>query len=599
MVRSFWEELVVSSKIFAFVMFLAVAGAYNHARAQQTPPLERLISISFENEPIASVLEKLEQRAGFTFSYSPSILDAEKLFSQKFTGRSIREILDSMFSGSLQYKERGNYIILIRAPDPPPRSSTERAVIIKGYVTNAITGERVPRVSIYDKESLSGAITSDFGYFELKIIGERQNHSIVFNKRSFRDTVLQIQPGGHQAIEIAMQPIERVVVDRLAENSLVPDSVRVPKGVIAPVKTGSSRPSHINMENIRDTLYSKVQVSFLPFAGTNHVLSGNVVNDYSFNIIGGYSLGVNRFEIASVFNVDRGNVRGSQLAGTFNAVGGSVQGLQAAGAFNLTGGAVKGTQLAGLLNVNFSSATGPQFAGVLNVNGTNSRGARFAGIGNVQIMDYRGAQFAGVFNLATHHVQGFQMAGVLNVARTVDGVQFGVINVTDSIKGIPIGFLSFVRKGYHKIEISADELFFASIAFRTGVRQFYNIFTAGIKPDDFGDPLWKIGYGVGTAPRLSERLSLNIDLVSNHVSHGHFNDDLGQLSTAYLGVDFQVGSKFSITAGVTMNGYLTHTDETHPDIFTRFTPHFVYDKDVGDHSHLSMWWGGKIGLRFF
>ena len=579
------------------MLVLAMTCAHFLAWAQQPPPLERLLSISFENETISSVLEKLEHSGGFTFSYSPSILDGGRQISHTFANKPVREILDALFSGSIQYKQRGNYIILIRAPDPPPQASSDRVSIIRGYVTNATSGERLPRVSIYDKESLTGAITSDFGYFELKITDEQENHSIVFNKRLFKDTVLQI-PKGDQAINLALKPEERVVVDRLKENSLMPDSVPVPRSVIAPVKPGSSRASQINMENIRDTLHSRAQVSLLPFVGTNHVLSGNVVNDYSFNIIGGYSLGVNRLEMGGVFNVDRGNAGGAQFAGVFNAVGGRVEGLQAAGTFNLTGGAVKGTQLAGVLNVNFASAAGPQFAGVLNVNGSNSSGTRFAGVGNVQIKDYRGAQFAGVFNVATHHVKGFQMAGVLNAARTVDGVQLGVINVADSIKGVPIGFLSFVRKGYHKIEISGDELLFTNIAFRTGVRQFYNIFTAGIKPDNFGDPIWKIGYGIGTAPRLSERLALNIDVVSTHVSHGHFNENVSQLSTAYLGVDFQIRSKFSITAGVTMNGYLTRTDEIHPDIFTRFTPHFVYDKDVGDNSHLSMWWGGKIGLRF-
>lgn len=592
------EQPVSNKNPLIYALVLAMTCARFLVHAQQPPPLERLLSISFENETISATLEKLEESGGFTFSYSPSIIDGGRQVSDTFANKSVREILDALFSGSIQYKQRGNYIILIRAPDPPPRASSERVTIITGYVTNATSGERLPRVSIYDRESLSGAITSDFGYFQLKITGEQQDHSIVFNKRSFRDTVLTIPQGGHQAINMAMIPEERVVVDRLKENRLVPDSVHVSKSVIAPVKPGSSRESHINMENIRDTLYSKAQVSLLPFVGTNHVLSGNVVNDYSFNIIGGYSLGVNRFEIGSVFNVDRGNVSGAQLAGVFNAVGGRVEALQAAGVFNLTGGDVKATQFAGVMNVNLASASGPQFAGVLNVNGSQSSGARFAGVGNTQIKDYRGAQFAGVLNVSTHHVQGFQMAGILNVARTVHGVQLGLINITDSIKGVPIGFLSFVRKGYHKIEISGDELLFTNIAFRTGVRQFYNIFTAGINPDGFDDPIWKIGYGIGTAPRLSDRLALNIDVISYHVSHGHLNENLSQLSTAYLGVDFQIKRKFSLTAGVTMNGYLTRNDEMHPDIFTRFTPHFVYDKHVGDNSHLSMWWGGKIGLRF-
>src|SRR5690606_20130134 len=142
------------------------------------------------------------------------------------------------------------------------------------------------------------------------------------------------------------------------------------------------------------------------------------------------------------------------------------------------------------------------------------------------------------------------------------------------------------------------ELLFANIAFRTGVRQFYNIFTAGINPDGFDDPIWKIGYGIGTAPRLSDRIALNIDVISYHVSHGHLNENLSQLSTAYLEVDLQIERKLSLPACVSMYGYLTHNDDKHRDIFNRFTPHIVYDKDVGDNSHLSLLWGGKLGIRF-
>ena len=49
-----------------------------------------------------------------------------------------------------------------------------------------------------------------------------------------------------------------------------------------------------NVENIRDTLYREIQISLLPFVGTNGAMSGNVINDFSINMFGGYSLGSRR-----------------------------------------------------------------------------------------------------------------------------------------------------------------------------------------------------------------------------------------------------------------------------------------------------------------
>ncbi|HEY9487176.1 MAG TPA: sigma factor [Chryseosolibacter sp.] len=61
--------------------------------------------------------------------------------------------------------------------------------------------------------------------------------------------------------------------------------------------------------------------------------------------------------------------------------------------------------------------------------------------------------------------------GILNVAPKVNGTQIGLINVADIVRGVPIGLMSLVWKGYHKIEISADEIFYNNLSFRTGVRQ--------------------------------------------------------------------------------------------------------------------------------
>jgi len=561
--------------------------------AQSTPPLERIVTISFSNEKIEVVLARLSRQGKFTFSYNPAILDLSRSYSGSYNNKSVREILTQIFGGTVQFKEKGNYIILTRAPTPVQKTSIEKALIISGYVVNSETGEKIPEVSIYDKKTLSAVISNEFGFFKLKIDKPSSVNTIAFNKRTFTDTLISISKGADQFITVTMGP--EVIIAQ--ENESPPlDTLKVSEPEIRerePVKE-----SQVNMVNIKDTLYSAFQVSFVPFIGTHHMLSGNVISDYSINIIGGYSFGVRKFELGGVFNINRGDVKSAQLAGVFNAVGGNVKGFQGAGNVNLVRGRMDGVQMAGTMNINLGGIEGPQFAGIMNVNTASSRGAQFAGILNVQVQDYKGSQFAGVLNVATHGISGTQIAGVVNYGTRVHGSQIGLLNISDSIRGVPIGLLSYSNKGYHKIEFSSDEIFYTNLSFRTGVRQFYNIFAAGIKPDDFGDPFWSMGYGIGTLPRLSKRLFLNVDLTSNHVSQGHLEESLSLLNKLYLGFDFEVARKFSITAGATLNGYLTDREEEYPSLFTNYVPHLIYDEDVGDTSHLQMWWGWKVGLRF-
>jgi hypothetical protein len=166
-----------------------------------------------------------------------------------------------------------------------------------------------------------------------------------------------------------------------------------------------------------------------------------------------------------------------------------------------------------------------------------------------------------------------------------------------------------VSHGYHKIELSADEIFYANLAFRTGVRQFYNILHVGFKPETWNKAttpssvpqygVWTFGYGIGTAPKIARWLSLNFDLTSNHVNKGNFTSSLSSLNKLYIGVDFQVFKKFSITAGATLNAYLSNpTYGDNPVLFTDFSPRIFREHNFPDGNNMKMWWGAKVGIRF-
>jgi len=596
-----------------YTILLLVISVVAVAQQKAVPLLERTISISAVNEKVPSLLNRIGQAGGFSFSYNSAIIDPNQNVSLDLTNQTVRNVLNEIFKGSMNYKEKSNYLILTKAPVVPVKNNTV-VVIINGYVEDKATGEKIPQASVYDKNSVTSAVTDEFGYFNLKLEKKTDSISLSVSKKNYRDTLVSITAPSNQYLTISIDPINEDSILITAQTNPT-DSVEIKEDE----EMSFPYASEPNVQNIRDTLYELVQVSFLPFLGTNGRLSGNIINDYSINFLGGYSLGTRQIELGFFFNLDRGDVSWLQIAGFGNVVGGKVYGIQAAGFANVNGedteavqlagfvntnmGDTRGVQVAGFANTNLGKMNGVQVAGFSNVTGKPSNGVQVAGFGNVQIGDYSGSQFAGLTNIATEKITGSQISTLFNYGRKVHGTQIGLVNYADTLGGVPIGLLSIVKSGYHKIELSADEVFYTNLAFRSGVRKFHTMLMAGFKPQQSLDPadtsVWTFGYGLGITPKLNRWWYLDLDISSQHVNKGSFTDALSLLNKVYVGFDFQVAKKFSIATGVTFNGYLTSNSYTeYPTLFTDYHPKIVAERDFSNDTNLKMWWGAKVALRF-
>lgn len=617
------------------ILALVISAEYGVAQSV-TPYLERTLTISLKNERLDIALKKMAQQGGFSFSYSPSILDASRTISYNFTNKTIREILDQIFNGSLEYKVRSKHIILTKSTKA---SNAQNEKTLAGYVVDEATGERLKNVSVYDPVTLTSAVTDSYGYFEIRVTKPSTDIQLSVNKQSYSDTTIAVSSENKRLINIPIHIDKRKIV-------AIADSVS--RKIVRFWRTKVLHPQLPNLLNIEDTLTREMQFSFLPFIGTNHKLSGNVINDFSFNLIGGYSLGVKKFELGGGFNIDRGAVEGGQVAGLFNVVGGTFRGVQVAGLFNANYGITRGVQIAGLANVNWNSSAYGSVAGLINFTRLQSKGVHLAGLGNFTLGEQKGPHIAGLFNFTSSDAEFFQLAGginftvgnfvgaqvsglmnftgenstgtqiglinftgnkitgtqiggLLNYATKVRGSQIGFINISDSIRGVPVGVLSFVMHGYHKIEVSADEIFYTNVALRTGVRQFYNIFTAGAKPESFKEDstFWTLGYGVGTAPKLNRWLSLNLDVTTNKIMHERSFRSWNLLHKLYVGFDLHMSKNVSLTFGATLNAYLTQLPyDGYANLPTDYQPAIVYEKTYDNDLNLKMWLGGKVGLRF-
>ncbi|MFZ5972918.1 MAG: STN and carboxypeptidase regulatory-like domain-containing protein [Bacteroidota bacterium] len=619
------------------LFFTLLFGGLLRAQSNYVALLDRKVSLNYTNEKVITVLNRIGQQAGLTFSYNASIIPADQVVSISLNNKTVREALNEIFKGSMNYKEKGNHVILTRVAVKQTKP-TVTAMIISGYVEDSETKERIVNASVYEKESITSVVTDEFGFFRIRL--EKKEEGVLrlsISKKNYRDTTVLLADSGNQYFHVSLRNMQPKRDTMVVADPAPPDTTQTPEQeleveqqeeeLVLPYLTAP------NVQNISDTLYRTFQFSFLPFMGTNGQLSGNVINDYSINLLGGYSLGTRQVEVGGFFNFDRGDAAWAQIAGFGNMVGGRVQGIQVAGFFNANGGAstavqvagfgnmnfreFQGVQVAGFTNISLKEADGVQVAGFANYSKGYSRGVQVAGFANVHRQSLDGSQVAGFTNVATGSLRGSQVAGFANIASgtvrgsqvaaffnyggKVRGSQVAFLNVADSLTGVPVGFLSFVSHGYHKIELSADEVFFGNLAFRSGVRQFYNIIHASFKPDyAFGrDNVWSFGYGVGTARRVAPWLHLNLDITSQHVNKASFINATSLLNKVHVGFDFLLLKKLSLYTGVTVNGYVTETDYTdYPELFTDFTPRIFHEDTYHGRVNLKMWLGGKVALRF-
>lgn len=341
-----------------------------------------------------------------------------------------------------------------------------------------------------------------------------------------------------------------------------------------------------------------VQITFVTPLGTNGTAAPRMVNRFSINILAGVSAGTEGFEAGGLANIVLRELKGVQVAGLSNLVLGGVSGAQFSSCFNYNGGDYTGVACSGMGNVSLGTLAGGQFAGLFNYNGMGGRGIQVAAVSNVIRGDFKGTQASALSNTLLGDLEGAQISALVNVARKVKGVQVGLVNIADSVDGVSIGLLNFIRHGMHQAEISADEMFYLNLSYRTGTPLFHNIFTAGLQPGS-GDPLWHLGYGIGSSFPLAGKLRADLSASLHHVSPGRFYWGTSELLRVYAGLEYRLSEKFAVSAGPVLNVYLS--DELMSDYETvmRHLPPYTHaDYTTWNDFNLKAWLGGRIALRF-
>ncbi len=562
------------------VIFLFVSFLFLNSRAQNIPYLERTVSLDMKDRSVAEVFKSLSDQTGVVFSYT-QFNDQRKVTVNCYR-KPLRIVLGEILSASnCMYKSKEKYIIIKCSETPLPSIPAE----ISGYVYNATDSSKIDRASIYIEETKRSSLTNEYGYFIISCPEATPKVQVSIAKENYYDTTIAVFNPKKNSLVVYLNPkpvqknVKPFVVQPEKKDSLSvkTDSVILKEDYLAKFRK-NFKTFNTNVQNIADTFFTHVSVSFLPYVSTNRFLSANTVNDISFNILAGYSKGVNLMEIGGIVNVDDGNVKYFQMAGVGNVVSGKLTGFQAGGIFNINHLQTNGMQVAGIYNQT-QRLNGWQVSGLMNYADT-----------------VRGCQLAGFLNEAKD-VKGVQVAGFLNRSKKVSGVQVGFLNVSDSCTGVPLGFFSFVKHGYHKIGLETDELGFGTFVFGSGSNAFYNIFSVGT--DLKTQAYWAYGYGIGSGYKFSDKWNLAFEATARHVQPTRASGIyLNLLNRFYLGVEFSPWKRVRLSIGPSYNIMVADTNGAYFDSVQGILPSRTLYNHTTPDVNVKMWIGGAFSLKF-
>ncbi|MEI6749803.1 MAG: hypothetical protein WCM93_11645 [Bacteroidota bacterium] len=567
--------------------------------------LSRKITLDLPNCSLDVALREIGKAGRFNFSYDTDLIPVDRRVSLKANNAPVSELLNEILEKKVRPVEVGNHVILIRNRSDAHEKQSFPNILIKGTILDARTRVPLTDATVYEVGNKRSALSAENGNYKLVIPTGKKIRSITYCKSGYVDSVIFIKQASEYQINILLRPIQEGFSRLNALSGLVVvnsiDSLKLVSWLVP-------RMTKVNAQNLEIRTSRMVQLSIVPNIGINWKVTSSITNRFSLNLLAGYTGGLKGFELGGLLNITRREMNGFQFGGLGNIIGEKGRGLQIGGLCNFNQGKYNGVQFAGLFNYVPDTVRGAQISCGANIAAGYCAGWQISGVLNLSLKDVRklqlsglvnygydnnGIQLAGLLNIAKNRNNGVQLAVFFNYAKIVNGLQIGLINISKSAdRGIPVGLFSYVKKGYHFLEISGNEIFYANTAFKSGTRNFYNIAQFGIGRDN----KYLLSYGIGTIFTLNKEMSINIDASAGLAYHPTDTIYHGLLLKLNPALEYRFSKHFAIFGGPALN-YFLFTKGTPSATPRGLSTYDFYFKST-QNSSIQMWIGGVLGVRF-
>jgi hypothetical protein len=571
--------------------------------------LNKPVDISVKGQPVSAVLKSMSEQGKFYFSYNSNLIAGDSLVTLSVSRQPVKQVLDLLFYNKFQYKEKGDYLIILPAK--------EKSFHINGRILDDETGQPVDYASVYSRQLLVSTLSEDDGGFRLRIRDRAFPVYLTISKVGYGDTTMVINNTEEALRTLRIQP-RAVDLDPLIVRYSEGESTWLGRLFLSARLRAQSR----NISRFFVSL--PYQASLTPGLGTHGRMSSQVVNKFSLNLAGGYTAGVNGVEIAGGFNISKQNVRYVQLAGAFNVVSGHVHGVQIAGFSNNILDSLNGVQISGFSGMVRKRVDGAQISGFLSRAGGGIAGAQITGaIGLIrnggsgaQISGgfnqvrglYQGVQIAGAGNYARDSVRATQISGGINIARNIKGlqlapfnyakrmrgVQIGIVNIADSSSGASIGLFNFIRKSTSNISVYATDVAPFNIAWKMGTHQFYSLLMAGTGVNA-NQKIQTFGAGFGREFFPFKKTGFLVEILNQNIYQGNW-ESMASLYRLQIAATYKLNKHFLLFAGPSYSIY--DNDGSEPKKGYKSFPPSNYPGVGLGSDKVTSWIGWQAGISW-
>lgn len=194
----FLQGLIIQSFCFSFLWAA-------ESNAQKVDLREVRVSVSFQNEDIFSVIDKLEGISDFRFAYNRSDLKNAENVSGKYNNWSMYEVLTQVSRQAKVKFRQVNTSINVSLYKENTAEQKEVEIVqtstVSGRVISMEDQTGLPGVNILEKGTSNGTVTDIDGNYQLTV---SENATLVFSSVGF--VTEEIEVGGRSVIDLTMSP---------------------------------------------------------------------------------------------------------------------------------------------------------------------------------------------------------------------------------------------------------------------------------------------------------------------------------------------------------------------------------------------------------
>lgn len=127
------------------------------------------VSKVFRNVSLKTVLGEIEAQTGYSFIFEDERIHADRLVSASFENATIQTVLDKVLDKSVCYTIKDKLVIISQSEVPASRSAAEKVRTVNGTVISSADNQPIAGVSVLVEGTTIGALTDANGNYTLKI----------------------------------------------------------------------------------------------------------------------------------------------------------------------------------------------------------------------------------------------------------------------------------------------------------------------------------------------------------------------------------------------------------------------------------------------